>query len=726
MTSDDFTSSPPSASRREFLTALAVNAAAIHAPTHEQPAGNALLLPEAPSGLMCELMATPERVALTNSRPVFAWIVEDSGLNAVQRAYQIQVSTLRDPLERGQADLWDSGKVSSDASCGVVYAGKPLPANASLFWRVRTWNAHGGVSPFSAIQMFRTGVFVSPRTAVRYPIGHSEVRPVAVVDRGEGRWFLDFGKAAFGRLSLSVPPGKTGQKMTVALGEARKGENSLNAQPGGSIRYQKGAVTSAAPSVLFPEKVMPFRYAEIEGYPGRLDAGSAVQITDHYPFDDTAAHFRCSDPVLNDVWELCKYSIKATSFLGLYIDGDRERKPYEADAYINQLGHYCVDREYTLARYSHEYLMRHATWPTEWPLHSVLIAWSDYLYTGDRSALALYYDDLKAKTLTALAREDGLITTTKPITKEFLASIYAPRLQDIVDWPVAERDGFQFGAINSVVNAFHFKALDLMSRIAAVLGRSEDVLLYRQKAARVRTAFARTFYDPTRGFYRDGEGIEHFSLHASMFALAFGLGPTPDRLPALLALFRQKGMACSVYGAQYLLEALYNIGAADYALELMTARTERSWAHMLYDLGSTITLEAWDKKYKPNLDWNHAWGAAPANIIPRRLMGITPEESSAGFRHISIRPQPARLTQGEIQLPTIAGPLQMRFNAEPGRSFRMEMHLPANTTASIFVPNLGAAPLLDGKKAKGALVEHSGFWRIDNVGSGTHRVESLR
>jgi hypothetical protein len=38
------------------------------------------------------------------------------------------------------------------------------------------------------------------------------------------------------------------------------------------------------------------------------------------------------------------------------------------------------------------------------------MAWNDYLYTGDVSSIAHYYDDLSAKTLQGLAREDGLIT----------------------------------------------------------------------------------------------------------------------------------------------------------------------------------------------------------------------------------------------------------------------------------------------------------------------------
>ena len=69
--------------------------------------------------------------------------------------------------------------------------------------------------------------------------------------------------------------------------------------------------------------------------------------------------------MLNQIWDLCKYSIKATSFTGVYVVGDRERIPYEADAYINQLSHYTTDRENNIAKNTIAYFMEFPTWPTE-------------------------------------------------------------------------------------------------------------------------------------------------------------------------------------------------------------------------------------------------------------------------------------------------------------------------------------------------------------------------
>lgn len=94
-----------------------------------------------------------------------------------------------------------------------------------------------------------------------------------------------------------------------------------------------------------------------------------------------------------------------------------------------------------------------------------------------------------------------------------------------------------------------------------------------------------------------------------MFPLAFGLVPE-KQVKGVLGFIRSRGMACSVYGAQFLLDALYEGGDAEYGLHLLSSTAERSWYNMIR-AGSTVATEAWDNKYKPNQDWNHAWGQRP-------------------------------------------------------------------------------------------------------------------
>ncbi len=674
-----------------------------------------MLMLKKPFGLICEFLREPNLTHIKTTKPKFGWSVPTGEM---QRGYQIIVASDREILEEeeeGRGNLWDSGKVHSHDSINIKYCGKQLEEHKKYYWRVRFWNLEDVVSEWSDIQEFIIGnIDTRDKSEVSvYNLEISEIEPVIAIKRDDGSLFYDFGKAAFGRVAFEANAKRNGHIIEVHLGEALSESGRLERRPKGTIRYRKARIelnkgirkyeihitpdernTSNEHAILMPEyigEVLPFRYCEIEGVGDDVSILNIRQLAVHYHFDDTASKFECSNDILNKVWDLCKYSIKATSFCGIYVDGDRERIPYEADAYINQLCHYCVDREYSLARYSYEYLIKHPTWPTEWIMTSVLMAWADYMYTGDASYLEKYYEDLKAKTLIALARDDGLISTkTGLVNREVLESIYASfdadEFNDLVDWPdkefssdgVGERDNYDMADINTVVNAYHYRSLVLMSSIANVLSKHEDAEYFADRSKLVYDSFNRVFFDKQKKLYVDGENSSHSSLHANMFSLAFGL-VKDEYVKSIADYLESRGMVCSVYGAQYLLEALYLAGRDKYALKLMSSTNQRSWYNMLR-VGSTITLEAWDWKYKNNLDWNHAWGAAPANIIPRFLAGIQP--MTAGFEKILVKPQPGELEFFKIVTPTIRGTvkLEVRISSESA-SIRLEV--PGNSIAML-------------------------------------------
>lgn len=692
---------------------------------------------------------------ISTKRPVFGWRFGSDQENSYQTAYRILVASTLELLESEKGDMWDTGKIESDHSLHILYEGKELTPGAVYFWKVKTWDNHGRESDFSKTARFKMADKLVNYATDRYPIQREDNYPVRFEKLNGNSYFADFGKDAFGRLRINLYSDNDADSVIIHLGEAVK-EGRIDRSPGGTIRYSRYTVkprkgwntylivirpdkrNTGPQAVLMPEyigEVTPFRYCEIENYSHPLQEKDVVRESASYPFNEHDSHFHSSDTVLNQVWEICKYSIKATSFLGVYIDGDRERISYEGDAVINQLSHYSVAREYNMARYSHEYLIHYPTWPTEWILQSVLMAWEDYMYTGNRQSMEHHYADLKAKTLTTLADKNGFIsTTTGKVTPEVLESIhFKGQLRDIVDWPHTgilglekeeggETDGFVFTDVNTVVNAFHYRALTLMAQIAEALGKGNDQKFYQERADLLKRSFNTYLFDRKRGVYVDGIGTNHASLHANMFPLAFGLVPEKHR-QSVVDFIRSRGMACSVYGSQFLLDGIYDAHDAEYGLKLLTSTAERSWYNMIR-VGSTITLEAWDNKYKPNQDWNHAWGAAPANLIPRKLMGIEPMEP--GFRKIRIKPQPGELGHAEIKHPTIRGDVTVGFVNQPNRSFQLEVELPANTTANIYLPFYSGKQTvrMDGKTV--TYKREGNFSVIENVGSGKHRFSVER
>ncbi|MBD5226424.1 MAG: alpha-L-rhamnosidase [Bacteroidales bacterium] len=648
--------------------------------------------------------------------PSFSWRLP--GEVSRQSAYRILVASAPELLREGSADVWDSGDVSDTTVSGIRLPDGLLSPATVYYWTVKVAGSDGNFTPYAPSNSFLTadewtGGF--SRSPLQKTV--QTARPVSV--NADGNMFADFGKAAFGQLSLDVTAAGH-DTLTVHLGEAASG-NSVNRDPGATVRYTSyrlpvhpGADTytlTIRPDgrnaqikphgrdvrpVLMPDyvgEVYPFRYCEIET--GSSEVTAIRRPVVHYRWNEDASSFTSSDSVLNAVWNLCKYSIFATSFAGVYVDGDRERIPYEADALINQLSHYCVDDEYTIARYTTHYLMDNATWPTEWILQAVLLAWNDYLYTGDAALLKADYETLKARTLTDLTEENGLISTrTGRQTPDLLrrCGYYGDRIRDIVDWPQSgalgvgkeepgEADGYDLGDYNTVVNAYHYRALQLMEKIAGVLEKDADAAFFASRAASVRAAVNSYMLDKKRGCYRDGIGSSHYSLHASMFPMAFGMVPEKYR-SSVLDHIRSRGMACSVYGSQFLLDALYDGGLDNHALGLLTSRGKRSWWNMIEN-GSTVTWEGWDPQFKPNLDWNHAWGAAPANIIIRKLMGVEPVEP--GWKRMTIHPRPGNLESASAVVPTILGAVEVAF-LNTADAFEMNVTIPSGTVADVTVP----------------------------------------
>ncbi|MCH8528872.1 MAG: alpha-L-rhamnosidase [Kiritimatiellae bacterium] len=729
----------------------------------------------APFGLLCELLAHPDLSVITNPTPGFSWIVNSKQCNDHQTAFQIIVADSEKKLSE-KVDLhWDSGNQNSNLSSNIRYNGKEIQSHSSYLWKVRTWNKDDRPSAWSRPQKFNIGDLNADRQwpgesnwvkldladgeslwtfENRHPIVYHAIGPARKVQHND-RIFLDFGRAAFAALQIQYtykPAEATAESATlhIALGE-KADADSIDREPGAGVVFREypfeiepgthteivqvprfeGRYPHSQVMPLHMPEVVPFRYVEIQLQNPDVVVKEVTQQALYYLFDEDASYFRCSDQRLNDVYDLCRYSVKANMFNGDYAASERERMLYEADTYIHQISHYAVDREFAIARYSLQNMIYHATWPTEWILHSILMAHADYWHTGETRVIEEHFDELTAKLMLPLASENHLISTrTGKQTPEFRKSIHfggkSSKLRDIVDWPDArlgpaetggETNSFVFTDFNSVVNAFHYKGLLAMSEMAEAIGKDAEAAQFLERAGKVKSAFNEAFFNSDKGIYVDGIGTDHSSLHANMFPLAFGL-VEDSRKPGVIDYIKSKGMACGVYGANYLLEALFTETETEYAIGLLTSDSDRSWLNMLR-VGSTMTTEAWDNKYKSNNGWSHAWSASPAHIIPRKIMGIEPLKP--GFEEIRIAPQPWHLEFANCKLPTIKGPVTVEFTQTPGETFSLEFEIPANTKAKIVLPNTFSAGTVtfDGEAINPE--QQNNEWFLTS-GSGKHSI----
>ena len=107
-------------------------------------------------GLRVEYLTNP--IGIDVVQPRLSWQIASTQRNTMQAAYELQVGASEASLTRGANLLWDSGKVGSDASVFVDYAGPPAVSRTRYYWRVRIWDTNGRASPWSPIAFWETGL----------------------------------------------------------------------------------------------------------------------------------------------------------------------------------------------------------------------------------------------------------------------------------------------------------------------------------------------------------------------------------------------------------------------------------------------------------------------------------------------------------------------------------------------------------------------------------------
>ena len=533
---------------------------------------------------------------------------------------------------------------------------------------------------------------VAPFDFAEKVVRGEECYPASITTNASGHVLVDFGKHAFGWIETDVAAhgdyvfiwgellDKSGSVQTNAFYTQKEGRircactcGSFTTDGWSRIPYEVGhdSAFNEEPTGCFGT-VMPFRWLEIVKSPFPITAKNIRQVPIHYPYDMSEESFDCDSAALVRVHDFCKHSVRATTYTGKFIDGDRERLPYEADSFITQLSTYAMTSDQTLVRAMADYLATHTTWPTEWKQFFIRIIYNDWLYSGKTDLIEKHYERMKRDKLWLhLRRADGLLVTRGASAKP------APdgeKPEDIVDWAMCYRDGFEMCDVNTVVNALHIRNLREMSEMARAIGRTDDAEDFTRMACQTFSAFQRCLWDDDSGCYRDGEGSSHATVQGNAMALACGAVP-PDRIASVADYIEKKGFSCSTYMAQFVLDSLFLAGRDRAAIALMTSDAHRSWLGMMAK-GATITPEFWDLTMSEPWrvpDMNHAWSTSPLNVISRFVLGVMPAEP--GFARVAVRPQPGDLTRVTGVVPTPRGSVSLDLRRHD-RSWRVVLETP--------------------------------------------------
>ena len=96
-------------------------------------------------------------LGIEEEAPLFSWQMESDVRGQRQTAYQIQVADSKEKLEDGKFS-WDSGKVESEHSVAIPYAGDCLKGQTRYYWQVTAWDQNQEVWHSGQEAWFETGL----------------------------------------------------------------------------------------------------------------------------------------------------------------------------------------------------------------------------------------------------------------------------------------------------------------------------------------------------------------------------------------------------------------------------------------------------------------------------------------------------------------------------------------------------------------------------------------
>ncbi len=186
------------------------------------------------------------------------------------------------------------------------------------------------------------------------------------------------------------------------------------------------------------------------------------------------------------------------------------------------------------------------------------------------------------------------------------------------------------------------------AELAAAAGDDPAELVRRTDA--LREAAHATFYDESRGLYRDTPDAPIASKYTNAWAILAGM--PCDRAALAERLVRDESLCSLTYFSTYFAwRALAKAGRYELMGELLGP-----WRRMLQ-----MGLTTWMEDPRGDRSDCHAWGCGPMVEFCREILGVRPDKP--GYAAIGIEPKPAglRFARGRVPLTRLSGPEPARF-----------------------------------------------------------------
>lgn len=567
-----------------------------------------------------------------------------------------------------------------------------------------------------------------------------EIKPIAMISTPKGELVFDMGQNMVGWVRLKAS-GVRGDQVTLKFAEVldRDGnfytDNLRKAKVTNYYTFKGEGLEVYEPRFTFHG----FRYVMLSGFIGVPDLNTITGIVIHSDMKPTGS-FSCSDPLINQLQKNIQWGQKG-NFLDVPTDCPQrdERLGWTGDAQVffpTAAFNYDVAQFFTKwmgdvaadqlpdGRIPHVIpdVLRGDGGSTAWADAAIVIPWHMYQIYGDRQILANQYSTMKAWVDYMTTRSgDDLIWRGDFHFGDWLA--FATTRSD---YPGATTEK------ELIATAYFRYSSGLLAKIAAILGNNVDALKYNVLSDNVKKAFIHEFVTPA------GRLVSNTQAAYSL-ALAFDL--LPHDLVAASAAFLAEDvkkfghLTTGFVGTPLLCSTLSDHGYHDLAYMLLNRKEYPSWLYPVTQ-GATTIWERWDGQ-KPDgtfqdagmNSFNHYAYGAIGDWLYRYVAGLNPDPDNPGYKHTLFMPRPGGgLTMAHAEYESVYGKLRSKWNLAEDKMI-YEVEVPANTTATVLLPNAFIGDvLLNGKRPDMKMVK-SFVQAEDNVrieiGSGKYRFDYL-
>ena len=361
----------------------------------------------------------------------------------------------------------------------------------------------------------------------------------------------------------------------------------------------------------------------------------------------------------------------------------------------------------------------------EWGAAGIIVPWQQYEFDGDLDLLRKHYDMMK-KYVAYLGT-----TATNDIVDHGLGDWYdlGPRGPGLA----------QLTPISLTATAFYYCDTHILAQVAALLGKSGEAEQFGKQADEIQAAFNREFFNPANCSYATG------SQCANAMPLVMGLVDATNRAAVLEAIVHDvrahsNALTAGDVGYRYLLRALADGGRSDVIFDMNNQSDKPGYGYQL-KMGATSLTEAWNARRGSSQD--HFMLGQIQEWFYHDLAGIGCDPAGPGFKKIIIRPQPVGdLKWVKASYDSIRGRIVSDWTITPNRwgeapdeparedarptkyKFTLEVAIPPNTTATVFVPAESADAVTESDRP----VAHSPGVKFLLLGNGcaVYTVESGR